>query len=104
MDKIIAAKSAEILKFSNIALILSYYDFPDQWRKVMKRLCKFSKEQWINHENAFKNVSVQAKRNVYITSNRICWIQWLIQNEYFFNKILFERDQFDYYAVTTDFT
>ena len=98
MDKIIATKSAEILEFSNIALILSYYDYLDQWKKVMKRLCKLAQEQWMNNENAFINFGEQVKRNLYMTSKDSNWIQWVIQDRHLCNKILFKRDKFNSYV------
>ena len=98
MDTIIATKSAEIIRFSNIALILSYYDYLDQWKKVMKRLSKLAQEQWMNNENAFINFGEQVKRDLYITSKALNRIQWVIQDRNFLNKILLERDEFNIYV------
>ena len=97
MDTIIATLSAEILRFSNIALILSYYDYLDQWKKVMKNLSKLVQEQWIDNENAFINFGEQVKRDLYITSKALNRIQWVIQDRHFLNKILLERDEFNIY-------
>ena len=98
MDKIIATKSAKILRFSNIAPILSYYDFLDKWKKVMKRLSKLVQEQWIDNENAFINFGEQVKRNLYMTNIDLNWIQLVIQDRHLRNKILFKRNEFNSYV------
>ena len=87
----------DLFKFSNIARILSYYNYLDQWRRIMTMLCKFSNKQWMKHEEAFAWFGKEFRRNVYIKDNAASDIQIMVSARPLFNQMLLKRKDFKLY-------
>ena len=87
----------QIFLFSNVVRILSYYSYLDQWKRVMTRLWKLSRDQWREHEVAFIFYGKELKRNIYIKSKAASNIQMLLWDNQLFNQMLLKRENFQIY-------
>ena len=86
-----------LFRFSNIARILSYCNYLDQWKRIMTMLCKFSNKQWMRHEEAFVWFGWTFKRNIYIKRNAASDIQKMVSVRQLFNQMLLKRKDFKLY-------
>ena len=97
MERKDALNIQQILLFSNVLRVLSYYSYLDQWKRVMMRLWKLSRDQWREHEVAFIFYGKELKRNIYIKSKAASNIQMLLWDKQLFNQMLLKRDNFQIY-------
>ena len=99
MDKRNLSTFQPILRFSNLAWIMSYYDYLDKWKRVIVMLSKHAAKHWKEHEDAFACYGNVVKRDVYIESKASSNIQMIISNRKLFRKGLFKRKDFWIYLA-----
>ena len=97
MERLTQTKFSKLLRFSNIAWILSYYDYIDQWKRVMTRLSKSARKHWTMHNNAFLHYGRSLKRDYYIKDKAASNIQMLVSDWQLFNKMLLRRNNSQLY-------
>ena len=91
MNKTTTSRLPSIFGFSNLAWIMSYYNYLDQWKKVLMWLSTYTWKYWKKREIAFINYGSKLKRNVYIRSSTVFNIQPMISDKQLFNKMLIQR-------------